>query len=234
AGVRRSRRRVPARLRAAAASAGGAPRAVAGGLRLVRGDRVLLGLLLVEVFAAAAMVVFESFQPLRLAELLGSHEEAGAVMGPVASVGWAVFALGSGLAGLVSGRLGVARTALAARVLNGAGAVAMGLVAGPAALVVAYLVTYGLHGSGGPLYSTLLHRQARAGNRATVLSLASMTMFVAYSVLSPVLGALADAVSTPVAMVAGGAFSVLGAVCFVPALRREKQIAGQGRVAVRV
>lgn len=234
AGVRRSRRRVPARLRAAAASAGGAPRAVAGGLRLVRGDRVLLGLLLVEVFAAAAMVVFESFQPLRLAELLGSHEEAGAVMGPVASVGWAVFALGSGLAGLVSGRLGVARTALAARVLNGAGAVAMGLVAGPAALVVAYLVTYGLHGSGGPLYSTLLHRQAWAGNRATVLSLASMTMFVAYSVLSPALGALADAVSTPVAMVAGGAFSVLGAVCFVPALRREKQLAAQGRVAVRV
>jgi MFS family permease len=225
---------VAGRLRAAATSAAGAPRAVADGLRLVRGDRVLLALLLVEVFAAAAMVVFESFQPLRLGELLGSREEAGAVMGPVASVGWAVFALGSGLAGLVSGRLGVARTALAARVLNGAGAVAMGLVAGPAALVAAYLVTYGLHGSGGPLYSTLLHRQARAGNRATVLSLASMTMFVAYSALSPALGALADTVSTPAAMVAGGAFSVLGAVCFVPALRREKELAAQGRVAERV
>jgi MFS family permease len=223
-----------ARLRAAASSAGRAPGAIADGLRLVRADRVLLGLLLVEVFTAAAMVVFESFQPLRLGELLGSPERAGAVMGPVASVGWAVFALGSGLAGLASARLGVARTALAARVLNGAGAVVMGLVAGPAALVVAYLVTYGLHGSGGPLYSTLLHRQARAGNRATVLSLASMTMFAAYSVLSPALGALADAVSTPAAMVAGGAFSVLGAVCFVPALRREKALAAEGRVAERV
>src|SRR3712207_7074850 len=50
------------------------------------------------------------------------------------------------------------RTAIVARVLNSLGAVTMGLVAGPAALVAAYLLTYSLHGSGGPAHTALLHR----------------------------------------------------------------------------
>ena len=54
---------------------------------------------MVEVFWSVAMVVFETFQPIRLAEMLGSEEQAGALMGPVASAGWAVFAVGSALAG---------------------------------------------------------------------------------------------------------------------------------------
>ncbi|QAY69827.1 MFS transporter [Xylanimonas protaetiae] len=208
-----------------------APRVVADGLRLARDNRVLRGLLLVEVFWAAAMVVFESLMPLRLGEVLGSTQRAGALMGVVAAVGWAVFAAGAGLAGLASGRFGVARTALASRVLNGLGAVWMGLVAGPVALVAAYLVTYGLHGSGGPVYEALLHREAAASNRSTVLSMASMLGFASFAVASPALGWTAQSVSTPVAMVLGGAFSVLGAVCFVPALRREREL---GAVAARV
>jgi MFS family permease len=222
------------RVRAAASSARRAPAAVAGGLRLMRHSRVLRALLLVEVFWAAAMVVFESLMPIRLGEILGSEARAGALMGPVGSVGWAVFAGGAALAGLAARRVGVARTALVARVLNGLGAVWMGLVAGPAALVVAYLVTYGLHGAGGPVYNALLHREASAANRATVLSMASMLGFASYAVASPALGWTAQGVSTPTAMVVGGAFSVLGAVCFVPALRREKALAAQGRVAERV
>ncbi|ACZ29361.1 major facilitator superfamily MFS_1 [Xylanimonas cellulosilytica DSM 15894] len=211
-----------------------APHVVADGLRLARGNRVLLALLLVEVFWAAAMVVFESLMPVRLGEVLGSTQQAGALMGVVASVGWAVFAAGAGLAGWAAGRFGVARTALAARVLNGLGAVWMGLVAGPAALVSAYLVTYGLHGSGGPVYEALLHREATAGNRATVLSMASMLGFASFAVASPALGWTAEGVSTPVAMMIGGAFSVLGAFCFLPAWRREKQLRLSGTVAARV
>ena len=69
---------------------------------------------LVEVFWTAALVVFETFQPIRLAELVGGEEQAGALMGPVAAVGWGVFAAGSALAGLGSRRFGVARTAIAA------------------------------------------------------------------------------------------------------------------------
>ncbi|WP_425955241.1 MFS transporter [Xylanimonas sp. McL0601] len=221
-------------LAAAVAAARRAPGVVADGLRLARGSRVLRALLLVEVFWSVGMVVFESFMPIRLGELLGSGARAGAVMGPVGSVGWAVFAGGAGLAGLAARRFGVARTALAARVLNGLGAVWMGLALGPAALVVAYLATYGLHGAGGPAYNTLLHREAQAGNRTTVLSMASMLGFAAFGVAAPVLGWTADAVSTSVAMVLGGAFSTVGALCFLPALRREKELRAAGSVVVSV
>lgn len=208
--------------RRAVRSAKEAPTVVREGLRMLATNKVLRGLTLVEIFWCAAMVVFEAFQPIRLAELLGSEEQAGALMGPVASVGWGVFALGSALAGLASGRIGVARTAILARILNGIGAVVMGLVAGPAALIAAYLLTYSLHGSGGPAHSSLLHREAQARNRATVLSMNSMVAFGAFTILSPLIGLLAGAASNQVAMVTAGAFSVLGAWFYLPALRAER------------
>jgi MFS family permease len=225
-------------VRRALASARRTPAVVADGLRLAVTNRVLLGLLLVEAFWTAAMVVLEQLMPVRLAELLGSGESAGALMGPVASVGWAVFALGSALAGLAARRVGVARAAMAARVLNGLGAVWMGLVAGPAALAAAYLVTYGLHGAGGPTYDALLHREAESRNRSTVLSLASMTGFATFAMVSPVLGWTAESLSTSAAMVLGGAVSVLGVLCFVPARRAERAraraLAEAGEVAASV
>lgn len=201
-----------------------APRVVRDGVGLLRTNRILRGLVLVEVSWAVAMVVFEQFQPIRLAELLGGEERAGAWMGPVAAAGWAVFSLGSVLAGLVARRLGVARTAIVARVANSLGAVAMGLVGGPVALVVAYLVTYSLHGACGPMHAALLHREATSGNRATVLSMNSMTSFAAFSVAAPLLGLLATQASTQVAMVAAGAVSVVGALHYRPALRHERAL----------
>lgn len=227
----RGRHRWAAMLRSVAHGARRAPASIASGLRLARDNRVLRGLLLVELFAAAAMVVFESLQPVRLAELLGGEAQAAAVLGPVASVGWGAFALGAALCGLASRRFGVARTAMAARVLNGLGAVWMGLAGGPGMLVVAYLVTYGLHGSSGPSYNALLHREARRDNRSTVLSMASMVGFAAYAVASPALGWTAQTWSTPLAMMLGGAFSVLGVLCFLPALRAERE---RGRRAAEV
>jgi MFS family permease len=210
-------------LRAARESAREAPVVVRDGLRLLAGNRVLLGIVLVEFFWCVAMVVFESFQPIRLAEMLGSEDRAGALMGPVASVGWGVFALGSALAGLASARIGVSRTAIVARLLNGLGAITMGLVAGPAALVTAYLFTYTLHGAGGPMHSTLLHREAEARNRATVLSMNSMVAFGAFTVSAPLIGALASATSNQVAMVTAGAVSLLGAAGYLPARRAERR-----------
>lgn len=208
--------------RRALASARQAPTIVRDGLGLLRANRILRGLVLVEVFWSVAMVVFETFQPIRLAQLVGGEERAGALVGPISSAAWGVFALGAGLAGLSSRRIGVAWTAVLARILNGLGAVAMGLVAGPAALVAAYLVTYGLHGTGGPMHGALLHREARSRNRATVLSMNSMMMFATYSLVAPLLGLLAEHTSTQTAMVVAGAFSVLGALCYLPALRHER------------
>lgn len=208
-------------------SARQAPGVIRDGLRLARDNRVLRWLLLVEVFWSVGMVIFETFQPIRLAELLGGTEAAAAVSGPVAAAGWAVFAGGAALTGLLTPRLGVARTAILARVLNGLGAVWMGLALGPVGLIAAYLVTYGLHGACGPAYQALLHREAESRNRTTVLSMASMVGFAAYSLGAPALGWAAGLLSIPAAMVIGGVFSTLGALCFLPALRQERRSSGR-------
>ncbi len=211
-------------LRRAAASTREAPVVVRDGLRMLRGNAVLRGIVLVEVFWSVGMVVFETFQPIRLAELVGGETEAGALMGPVAAAAWGVFAAGSAAAGLASRRIGVTRTAVLARVLNGCGAVVMGLVAGPAALIAAYLFTYGLHGTGGPMHNALLHREAQARNRATVLSMNSMVAFASFSVAAPLLGLLSESTSTQVAMVAAGAISIAGAPLYRAARRREREL----------
>lgn len=209
-------------LRRAADSARQAPKVVRQGLGLLKHNPVLRGVVLVEVFWMVAMIVFESFQPIRLAELVGGEEQAGAIMGPVAAGGWAVFALGSALAGVTSRRIGVTKTAILARILNAMGAIVMGLVAGPAALIVAYMFTYSMHGSGGPMHAALLHREATSRNRATVLSINSMVAFAVLTVAAPALGFLADATTNQVAMVTAGAFSMMGAYFYLPALRAEK------------
>ena len=209
--------------RRALASAKESPAVVREGLGMLRDNVVLRGIVTVELFWSVAMIVFETFQPIRLAELVGGEERAGALMGPVAAAGWAVFAVGAALAGWASRRMGVARTAVLARILNGLGAVVMGLVAGPAALIAAYGVTYLLHGSAGPMHSALLHREAQARNRATVLSMNSMVASVAFGVAAPLLGLLADRTSTQLAMVCAGAFSILGAWFYRHSLRAERQ-----------
>ena len=209
-------------VRRALASAQESPVVIREGLGLLRHNRALRGIVGVEIFWSIAMIVFETFQPIRLAELVGGEERAGAIMGPVAAAGWGVFALGAALSGWTSRRIGVARTAILARVLNGLGAVVMGLVAGPAALIAAYGVTYLLHGSAGPAHSALLHREAQARNRATVLSINSMAAFLAFGVAAPLLGLLAEHTSTQTAMVSAGAVSVLGAWFYRQAVRAER------------
>lgn len=208
-------------------SARQAPGVVRDGLRLARDNRVLRWLLIVEVFWSVGMVIFETFQPIRLSELLGGTQAGAAVSGPAAAAGWAVFAGGAALTGLATPRLGVARTAIIARVLNGLGTVWMGLALGPVGLIAAYLVTYGLHGACGPAYQALLHREAESRNRTTVLSMASMLGFAAFSLGAPALGWTAGLLSTQAAMVIGGVFSTLGALCFLPALRRERMLSGR-------
>ena len=203
-------------------SAREAPRTVTGGLRTLASSPVLRALVLVEVFWSIGMIAFETFMPVRLSELVGGQTPAGALMGPVSAAAWGLFAVGSTLAGIASRRFGVGRTALWARVLNGALVVVMGLATGPFGLITAFLFTYTLHGSGGPVHSALLHREADAGNRTTVLSMNSMVAGGSYVVGLLVLGPLAEHTSTALAIVVAGTFSILGAALYLPAIRQER------------
>lgn len=199
------------------------PMLIRDGLRTLARVRVLRWLVLVEVFWSVAMIGFETFTPIRLAELVGGEQRAGALFGPAAAAAWGLFAVGSLLAGLASRRIGVARTAVLARITNGGFVVIMGLAAGPVGLIAAYWLVYLTHGACGPMHATLLHRQADAGNRATVLSMNSMVGGGVYSLGLLALGPLAQHTSTSLTMVVAGAFSVLGALCYRPARRQERE-----------
>ena len=201
---------------------GGLVAAVTDGVRLLRHAPVLRALVLVEVFWSVGSIGVETFTPVRLAELVGGENRAGTLFGPAAAAGWALFALGSALGGRAARRFGVAWTAVAARLAHGAFVVLLGLAAGPVGLVAAFWLAYLIHGSAGPVHSTLLHRQARAANRATVLSINSMVAGGAYSVGLLVLGPLATHTSTGLAVVVAGAFSLVGALLYRPAVRQER------------
>lgn len=197
------------------------PAVVIDGLRTLGRAPVLRALVLVEVFWSVGMIGFEILLPVRLAQLVGGEQRAGALIGPVSAVAWALFALGASLAGLTSRRLGVGWTALFARVLNGMFVVLMGLAQGPVGLVVAFLLTYTVHGAAGPMHATLLHRQADRGDRATVLSMNSMVAGGTFSLAVLALGPLAQHTSTATAMIVAGGFSILGAALYLPAIRAD-------------
>jgi MFS family permease len=198
------------------------PAVVRSGISLLGTAPVLRNLVLVEVFWSVAMIAFETLHPVRLAELVGGEERAGVIIGPVSAASWGLFAVGSYVAGRAAGRIGVARTAVLARVLNGAFVVAMGLAAGPVGLITAFLASYTMHGAAGPMHNALLHRQAGPANRATVLSMNSMVAGGAYSLGLLALGPLAQYTSTALAIVVAGAFSIIGAVLYFPARRQER------------
>lgn len=202
----------PRGLPAARAGAVQAPQVVVAGVRLALGNRVLLALLLVQAAVGLAMIGFETLVPLRLADLLGSEASAAALMGPVAALGWAVFAAGAGLGGVLAARLGTARAAALTHALMGAAVLGLAVAVGPAGVAVGYLVAYGLFGGTAPLHSALVHREAEAANRATVLSLCSMAAVGVYSLALPLVGLLAGTTSL------AWAFALLGTATLVGTL----------------
>ena len=211
---------------AIAASVRAVPSIVGDGIGLLRGSRVLAALVAVELFWGFAMVTFESLFPIRLSETLGDADQAAAVMGPVTSVAW--FAAAAGAAGVVvvSRRIGVARSAAALRIVQGTTVVLMGLLAGPAGVVIAYLACYVAHGASNPMHMTLLHREVDGPHRATVLSLNSMVSQPAGALGAILLAALADGTSISTAMIVGGIICALAAPLYIPAWRAERARAG--------
>ena len=204
------------------------PSIVLDGLALVRSSRVLLALVLVELFWGLAMVAFERFFPLRLAEVVSGAEEAAALMGPVTSAAWFVSAAGAAGIAFVTARLGVARSAAALRILQGLAIVSMGLLAGPIGVVSGFLACYLTHGASNPLHTALLHREVDSGHRTTILSMNSMVAQPAGAIGGIGLSALADGTSLTTAMVVAGILCAVAAPLYIPAWRRERQRAAAG------
>ena len=210
--------------RAVAASVRAVPAVVRDGVVLLRRSRVLAAVVAVELFWGFAIIAFESLFPIRLAEVVGGTTEAAALMGPVSSAAWFAAAAGAALIAVVSRRIGVARSAIAMRILQGLTIIAMGLVAGVAGLVTAYLACYLTHGASGPMHSTLLHREVDAAHRTTVLSLNSMVFHPAAAVGAIVLTAIASETSLSTAMLVAGIACAAAAPLYIPAFRAERRV----------
>ncbi|GAB7047487.1 MFS transporter [Catenuloplanes indicus] len=210
-----------------AATLRGVPAVIADAARLLRRSRVLAALVAVELFWAFGMMTFELLFPVRLAELIGSPDTAGTIMGPVGSVAWLASAAGAALVPMLVRRLGPARSGVTLQLGQALAVVAMGLFAGPAGAVMAFLVCYALHGAVNPVYKGLLHRQSHAGNRTTVASLASMAAQPAGAAGSIVLTSIADAAGVRTAILVG-AIPLAVAAFFYLAARRTPPATAPG------
>ncbi|WP_198348201.1 MFS transporter [Plantactinospora sp. KBS50] len=201
------------------ASAREVPRAIGGAFGLLRRSRVLLALVLVEVFWGFGMVTFETLLPVRLAEVAGGATRAAALLGPAGSAAWIASAAGAALAVPLARRIGVAPAAALMRVLQGATVLGMGLLAGPAGVLAAYLACYLVHGASNPVHQGLLHRQVDGPYRTSVISLNSMMAQPAAALGGVALTALAGATSVSTAMLAGAVVLAAAAPLYLPAWR---------------
>jgi predicted MFS family arabinose efflux permease len=213
---------------AVVASVRAVPSVVHDGFGLVRRSRVLAALIAVELSWGFAIIAYENLFPLRLAELTGGTEQAGALMGPAASAAWFASAGGAAVVVLVSRRLGVAATAVVLRLVQALTILGIGLATGPIGAIGAYLACYFASGASVPMHTTLLHREVDAGHRTTVLSLNSMVFHPAAAVGSLVLMSIAAASSLTTAMIVAAIVCALAAPLYLPARRAERRRAAAG------
>lgn len=197
------------------ASVRGVPGAIMGAVRIVRGSRVVAALVAVELFWSFGMPTFETLTPVRLSELLGSSERASALMGPAGSAAWGVSALGAALIPLLSRRIGARWTGFTLRLAQGATVAGMGLLGGVAGVLVAYLLTYAVHGAANPVHAGLLHRQVDGPRRASLISLNSMVGQPGYAVGMIALTAVAGSAGVATAMVVGAAVLAVAAPLYL-------------------
>jgi predicted MFS family arabinose efflux permease len=215
-------------LAAVTASVRAVPGVVRDGFGLVGRSRILAALIAVELSWGFAIVAFESLFPLRLAEVVGGTEQAGALMGPAASAAWFASAGGAAFVVLVSRRIGVATTAVGLRLVQGLTILGIGLLTGPIGVIGAYLACYLAHGASNPMHMTLLHREVDAGHRTTVISLNSMVFHPAAAVGALVLTSIAAASSLTTAMVVAALVCAAAASLYLPARRAERARAAAG------
>ncbi|MGH3740297.1 MAG: MFS transporter [Micromonosporaceae bacterium] len=219
----RERRTVAELCRSQAAALADVPAVISGAWRLLRRSRILFALLTVELLWGFGSVTFETLMPIRLADVVGSTQTAAALMGPAGTAAWLVSALGAGLAPVVSRFTGVPVAAGLLLLTQGVAVAGMGIIAGPIGVVAAFIGTYLMHGAVNPLHQTLLHRQVDGPYRATVLSMNSMMGQTGMVAGSVALTAVADAVSTSAAIVAGAMVIAAASPLFLPA-RRPAQV----------
>jgi MFS family permease len=200
--------------RALAAGVRAIPATVTGAVRLSVTDRPMRLVLLLTAVGGVGLVACELLGPVRFAELAGGRDDGAAVYGTVLAVSFGVAAVGAMAVPALRGLLG-GSTRWTCALLLGAGAGALGVLAGPDVLLVAgagFAVFYLAHGSTWPLLSAVLHTRVTAAQRATAVSAMSLAMALGGIVGNLAVPPLAAAEGTGAGFLAVGVVVLLGAV----------------------
>lgn len=195
----------------------GVPRAIGDALLLLRRSRIVMALVAVEVFWAFGMATFETLTPVRLTEVVGDPDRAAALLGPTGSAAWLASAGGAALVPLLARRLGAPWTGVVLRIVQGLTVAGMGLFAGAAGVIAAYLLCYTVHGAANPVHSGLLHRQVDGPYRGSLISLNSMVGQPAGALGLVVLTSLAERQSVTAAMMVGAVVLAVAAPLYLVA-----------------
>jgi MFS family permease len=185
-------------------SVGGVGTVLSEAVAEIRASRLLLALVLAELLWGFGGVAFESLFPARLSEVAGGGDPAAGLVGPALTAAWALSAIGAATAPLVSRRLGPGPAGCGLRVLQGTAVVGMGVAAGPAGVITAYLVNYGAHGATNPVHYGMIHQASDSAHRATVISANSLSSQLGFAGGGILLGVLADRTSVSTAIVVAG------------------------------
>jgi MFS family permease len=199
------------------------PGVVAGAVRMVRTGRLLTALVAVELLWGFGMAAFEMLTPAKLGAVLDSADRAAALLGPVNTGAWVAAAAGAALIPHMTRRLTPRITAAALRIAQGAAVVGLAVVTGPVGLVIAYVLTMGVHGAANPVHQGLLHRAVvDPSSRATVVSANSLTGQTGGMLGGIALGALADAAGLTTAILVGAGFLAAAAPLYLIRDRRPE------------
>ncbi len=199
------------------------PRTISASVRLLRSSPVLLALASVELLWGFGAATFETLFSVRLSEVTVTPEAAAAMTGTAIAVGWLASSVGAAATPRMARQWGTVEVALLLRVLQGATVIGMGLLAGVAGVLAAYVACYLVHGASNAAHQTLLHRHTASEVRATVVSINSMMAQGAGAVGSILLSAVAEHVSVSVAMVAGGLMLAVAAPLYLFARGAERE-----------
>lgn len=224
-GARRATR--PGPLAEARAGASDAVRVVGETVGLLRTSSALLALVAVELFWGAGLTAVELLTAPRLVELLGDPDQGAIVFGLAVSLGWTVSAAGSAFTARFTRLLGggPARVGAVLRVVQGATALVLAVVGGPAGLLAGYLGFYLVHGTANVVHYGMVHRLVDGRRRTTVLSAHSLASRGAGAIAATSLGAVAASHGPATALAIAAALLVAAAPLYRIAGREDRPAA---------
>jgi MFS family permease len=202
--------------------------------RAIAASTVLATLVAVELFWGFGMTAMELLPAPKLGDVMSDLDAAAALLGPVSTASWIIAALGAAAAPRLATRIGIASGAMVLHAVLAAAILAMALVTGPAGVVTCLLVAFGAHGAINPLYQSLVHRQADAATRTTIVSATSMTAQLGGALGAVMLGAIATGVSIDVAIAVGSLALLATIPLYLPARRQDLGRASELRNAAPV